>query len=143
MSLQQVSACKGSSSWSIFNTFWQQSQQNGSPDVKFNFCVHCVQKQHARCCFCTRYTPKTTYHAETGSNLDQERTDVCEEGTKCSGYLYIFDHNNTQIVLSLHQQKYFVFLYTIILIKTLLWKSVQMCVYCKWCFTVYFNGVLA
>jgi len=43
MSFQQVSALQGSSSGSIFNTFQQQSQQNASPDVKFNLCVHCVQ----------------------------------------------------------------------------------------------------
>ena len=40
----------------------------------------------------------------TGSNLDQERTDVCKEGTNCSGYLYIFDHSNTRIVLSVHNK---------------------------------------
>ena len=79
----------------------------------------------------------------TGSNLDRERTDVCEEGTKCSRYQYIFDHNKTRTVLSLHQQKYFIFLYTIILIKTVLWTSVQMCTYCKLCFTIYFNGIFA
>ena len=84
MSLQQVSALQGSSSGSIFNTFQQQSQQNALPDVKFNLCVHCVQQQHARCCSCTQYTPQTTYHMGTESNLDQERTDVCEEATKCS-----------------------------------------------------------
>jgi len=33
----------------------------------------------------------------TGSNLDRERTDFCEEGTKCSRYLYIFDHKNTEL----------------------------------------------
>jgi len=44
----------------------------------------------------------------TGSNLDRERTDVCEGGPKCSRYRYIFDYNDTRIVLS-HQQKYFIY----------------------------------
>jgi len=46
-------------------------------------------------------------------------------------------------VLSLHQQKCFIFVYTIILIKIVLWTSVQMCVYCKLCYTLCFNEILA
>ena len=77
----------------------------------------------------------------TGSNLDRERTDVCEGGPKCSRYRYIFDYNDTRIVLS-HQQKYFIFLYTTVLIKTVLWTSIQVHVYCKLCCTVCFNEIL-
>ena len=58
----------------------------------------------------------------TGSNLDQERTDVCEEVNKCSQYLYIFDHKNTLIVLSQHQK---IILYFSIQYNTIQYNTVQ------------------
>jgi hypothetical protein len=46
-------------------------------------------------------TPNMTQYKETGSNLSQESTDVCEQDLIVTELYKSFNHNNKQIVLSL------------------------------------------
>jgi hypothetical protein len=45
----------------------------------------------------------------TGSNWDQEITDVCKQELIVADNDTSFNHNNTQVISSKYQQQYFIF----------------------------------
>jgi len=54
-------------------------------------------------------TPNKAGLTEMGSNLDEERIDVCKQNLILEEICTSFNHKNTQIMLSVYQKQYFVF----------------------------------
>ena len=54
-------------------------------------------------------TPNKAGLTEMGSNLDEERIDVCKQKLILAEICTYFNDNNAQIMLSVYQKQYFIF----------------------------------